>query len=944
MKPIFLSLLACLLSCSEQKLTAHNAEPSAFITSHTSGTIVTEAGVALEGSVSDPDGRTEDLKTTWLVNGEDACDGETPDEDGLSRCAVVLRDGANDVQLQVRDPSNAVGRDTIIIEVRVVDTEPPTARVDSPVDGDVFYTDRKVTLIGMVDDAEDEADALTVVWSSDIDGPLEEDLTVDSDGAVSGHVYLTEGEHALTLQVTDTDGKTGSDSVVVDVGPPNLPPECSITSPETDALVDPDGETTLVGMAADANQASNTLDVTWSSDRDGVLGTTAPSTGGAVTTVVSGLHAGIHTITLEVTDELGETCTSSVVVAVGTPPEITINAPVGGSILMAVDEAHLAATALDADDAETLLYVGWFSSMDGDLGGSSADELGDVAVGVTLSLGEHTLTATVTDSHGQTATDMVTFTVDDVPVVSGVEISPDPALATNVLTCTWTFFDETGGDASLATWAINGTDVATGPTLASGHAHGDLVTCTVVPSDGVLTGEGLSDELVVSNSTPSIDGVAISPSAPTASSPLECTYSGFFDADGESDVSEMVWTLGGAEVGTGPVLASGYDRGDEVTCTVTPTDGTDDGPPLSASVVIENTPPEVVSAFLSPSEAFTNSTLSLTVTTTDFDGDSVSLNHAWTVDGTTAAETGGTLDGATYFDKHQVVQVTATPSDGFTSGSPSTPLSITISNSPPSPPSLVFIPEAPVEGEDDVWCAVDGPATDPDGDGVSLGFTWELDGSPWAGPTLSTVETGDTIALSETEDGQVWRCTVTPDDGEDLGPAVSAEVTIDNAQTRVFVTSEATSSDMGGPSGADAHCQAVADTAELGGSWVAYVSGGGASAITRISDGPYYRLDGVLIAMDKADLTDGSIAAPISINENLSFTSTSVCTGSSAAGYATGGSTASGGNCVGWTRGCGVCDGNHWYVEVGDSNRTSDDWSTKGWNFCGSCHLYCFEQ
>ena len=944
MKPIFLSLLACLLSCSEQKVTAHNAPPSAFITSHTSGTVVADPAVDLEGSVTDPDGSTDELQTTWLVNGEATCRNETPDDGGLSRCSVVLSEGTNEVQLQVRDALNAVGRDTVTIEVRESDTEPPTARVDTPVDGERFYTDRKVTLSGMVEDAEDEADALTVVWLSDIDGSFEEDLTVDSDGSVSGHVYLTEGEHALTLQVTDTHGQTGSDSVVVDVGPPNLPPECSITAPEPDAVLDPDGETTLIGMAADPNQASNTLDATWSSDRDGLLGTTPPTTDGDITTVVSGLHAGTHVITLEVTDELDEACTASVVVAVGTPPEIAINTPVDGALLIAEDETHLSATVADEDDAETLLYVGWTSSADGDLGGTSADEFGEVEVVATLSLGTHELTATVTDSHGQTATDVVVITVDDVPVVSEVQINPDPALATDMLICTWTFSDETGGDDSLATWAIDGTDVATGPTLASGHVHGDLVTCTVVPSDGVLTGEGLSDELVVSNSAPSIDGVAIVPAAPTASAPLECTYSGFFDADGESDVSEMVWTLGGVEVGTGPILASGYVRGDAVTCTVTPSDGTDTGAPLSASVVIENSPPEVVSASLSPSEAFTNSTLSLTVTTTDFDGDPVSLTHAWTVDGITVAETGSTLNGTTYFDKHQVVQVTATPSDGFTSGSPSAPLSITISNSPPSPPSLLFIPEAPVEGEDDVWCAVDGAATDVDGDGITLGFEWELDGSSWPGSTLSTVETGDTIPLSETEDGQVWRCTVTPDDGEDLGPTVSAEVTIDNAQTRVFVTSEATSSDMGGPSGADAYCQEVADTAELGGTWVAYVSGGGATAITRIADGPYYRLDGVLVAMDQADLTDGSIAAPIAINENLSFTSTSVCTGSSAAGYATGGSTASGGNCAGWTRGCGVCDGDHWYVEVGDSNRTSAHWSNKGWGFCGSCHLYCFEQ
>jgi hypothetical protein len=208
---------------------------------------------------------------------------------------------------------------------------------------------------------------------------------------------------------------------------------------------------------------------------------------------------------------------------------------------------------------------------------------------------------------------------------------------------------------------------------------------------------------------------------------------------------------------------------------------------------------------------------------------------------------------------------------------------------------------------------------------------------------LTTSELDDTVPPTETSADQVWTCTVTPNDGETDGDERSAEVTIDNAQTRVFVTNEATSSDMGGPTGGDAFCTVLAEEAGLGGSWVAYLSGGGGDAITRIPDGPYVRLDGALIAEDKADLTDGSIASPINIDQLGGTSSVWVCTGSSESGTATGPATASGGNCEGWTRGCGVCDGDHWYVEVGRSAYTNDDWSTAGWNFCGSCYLYCFE-
>ena len=83
----------------------------------------------------------------------------------------------------------------------------------------------------------------------------------------------------------------------------------------------------------------------------------------------------------------------------------------------------------------------------------------------------------------------------------------------------------------------------------------------------------------------------------------------------------------------------------------------------------------------------------------------------------------------------------------------------------------------------------------------------------------------------------------------------------------MFVTSYATSSDMGGPSGGDDFCTGLADDAGLGGTWVAYLSGGGVSAITQIPDGPYVRLDGASIADDKADLTNENIANPINVNE-----------------------------------------------------------------------------
>ena len=78
MKPILLSLLVCLVSCSEQKVTAHNAAPDAFITSHTSGTVVAETDVALAKWIDSLEGGDAE-------RGEHGLD-EPPADDG--RCAA----------------------------------------------------------------------------------------------------------------------------------------------------------------------------------------------------------------------------------------------------------------------------------------------------------------------------------------------------------------------------------------------------------------------------------------------------------------------------------------------------------------------------------------------------------------------------------------------------------------------------------------------------------------------------------------------------------------------------------------------------------------------------------------------------------------------------------------------------------------------------------------
>lgn len=91
-------------------------------------------------------------------------------------------------------------------------------------------------------------------------------------------------------------------------------------------------------------------------------------------------------------------------------------------------------------------------------------------------------------------------------------------------------------------------------------------------------------------------------------------------------------------------------------------------------------------------------------------------------------------------------------------------------NHPPEAPTVTIDPAEPT-GADDLVCVIAQPSTDPDGDEVTYGFSWTVHGSP-------TNLTSDTVPGDYTGAGQEWTCTVTPDDGVDLGPAGVATVAI----------------------------------------------------------------------------------------------------------------------------------------------------------------------
>ncbi|HEY8376347.1 MAG TPA: hypothetical protein VIK91_07660 [Nannocystis sp.] len=150
-------------------------------------------------------------------------------------------------------------------------------------------------------------------------------------------------------------------------------------------------------------------------------------------------------------------------------------------------------------------------------------------------------------------------------------------------------------------------------------------------------------------------------------------------------------------------------------------------------------------------------------------------------------------------------------------------------------------------------------------------------GSPTTGtPTTDTTDTTDTASTGSGSTAPAGVCgdavvddDEACDDGNDVDTDACSNACLVNLPRIVFVTSAAWSGDLGGLTGADAKCQMLAEAAGLTGTYKAWLSTESEPAKDRLThySVPYVRTDGVQVAADWDDLTDGTLAEPIDRTE-----------------------------------------------------------------------------
>lgn len=159
------------------------------------------------------------------------------------------------------------------------------------------------------------------------------------------------------------------------------------------------------------------------------------------------------------------------------PPVVSIANPTDGSSYTINDTVVLTGTATDAEDGDISTNVDWTSNIEGALGtGESLSVTG-------LMLGNHIITAEVSDSAGTTVSDTVSITITNATLATPDMLAPNDIQQPTAPTFQWTAVAG-ATDYELAIYNI-GTDTlewtSTHSAAAAGCGNG-TGTCSIQPA------------------------------------------------------------------------------------------------------------------------------------------------------------------------------------------------------------------------------------------------------------------------------------------------------------------------------------------------------------------------------------------------------------------------------------------------------------------------------
>lgn len=738
----------------------------AFLTPLDGDALDRSGEVLVRANASDDETEAPELLITLSSDVDGELDHPVATVDGVVRSYLSgLTPGAHTLTLLVVDGDGL----SCLASVGVVLGEGPVVGIVEPPSEVIFNLGEPINFVAEASDPDGDAGALTVTWTSNING------VIGTGSSIDAYAALLPGTHRITAEAVDADGLIGTDEVLIGV---NSPPGLSVMqfqnpSPTSsdDLVAEP------IGTDLDGPEP---VVFTWTWWVDGVVdprwtGNTVPASAterGQIWDASAVPFDGLA---------YGPPALGSVVIR-NSPPAVSnvivTGTPSNGGLLSCTADV----TDLDANDIVTT-DIRWVAQATGAELSSNASYTVSTAVHTPGTL--LTCRVQATDDAGDSTTYDTSVAVLNTPpvVVGAVSLSPAAtARVGEVVRCRATFSDPDGHAlATSHTWTSLVSGAVLGNTEALTVSSGDPgtggeVECRVGATDLYGGSVFTTTRLRVINSAPTLQDVQVTPSPAYNDSLLTCSGR---PLDPDQDVLSYgyVWTRAsdGASVGSArtlqlnPALAR---PGDAFTCTFTVTDPAGLSASGFAQRAILNREPVITQVRITPDPLTAVDVASCApVGAVDLDGDPITYSYYMEVGGGGPMVFSNTLEGGYSRGDQVTCRVWADDPHGVI-GASSAQTSVIVANSPPEAPEVIVGPDLPLAGVDDLLCEIREPAFDIDGDVASYTMSWVRDGVTEAG--LTGTWPGDTLPGALTGADETWTCVATPFDGQDAGLAGEA--------------------------------------------------------------------------------------------------------------------------------------------------------------------------
>lgn len=470
------------------------------------------------------------------------------------------------------------------------------------------------------------------------------------------------------------------------------------------------------------------------------------------------------------------------------PPIVSITQPSEGASFYDGEPVEFRALASSSIDEATSLTARWVTGTTTMCESAAVEADGTSICSYSFSvLAEQSVTVTVTDTRGDasSASVMVNILENTPPLVEitapadGSSFQPGELVVLDALVDDFESDpDEIVVDVSssidgdlgfTAAPASDGSFTAATSSLTNGQ---HLI---VVRASDPSGRSGQDSIRVTVNGKPGAPGVEITPDPSPSGQELRAVVATpSVDPEGDAITYTYDWYVDGVlySSGTNPKVPLGVTVRDEFwEVYVTPFDSFTYGPPGTANIAIDNSPPKIDSVSVTPSSPSTSDDLTATPSGWfDQDSDTEKYRMRWYKNGTLDTSETTSVFPASKTLRGDMLQAEFTPYDAYEDGDPVLSPTVTVGNGAPTAPGVKITPSAP-QPSDDLTCAVTTPSTDIDGDAITYTFEWWQNGSK---TTITSYIVDDTYTVH----GDVWECRIYASDGLSTGAYGTASVDV----------------------------------------------------------------------------------------------------------------------------------------------------------------------